>query len=191
MFEYKKEYPKQSIVEDLMNIPEQRMYFLVMYNISDIQKGIQAGHALQEYNLLYGDDLDFKGWAYLHKTFMVMNGGTCNVDGVNAYNDSFSFGSMEQHISDLMGFGVKCAPFYEPDLNNSMSAIAFLVNESAWNQEKYPNLKTMKDYQNAGIDYNLQGVDLREAIIKYYMETYSLNLQDAFLKYYVATLRFA
>ena len=35
-----------------MNVTEleYRMYFLVPYNLSPIQQGIQAGHALQEYN---------------------------------------------------------------------------------------------------------------------------------------------
>ena len=31
---------------------EWRMYGIVPYNISDIQKGIQFGHAVQEYNNL-------------------------------------------------------------------------------------------------------------------------------------------
>ena len=38
-----------------MNKPEElewRMYGIVPYNISDIQKGIQFGHAVQEYNNL-------------------------------------------------------------------------------------------------------------------------------------------
>ncbi len=33
---------------------EQRMYFFVPYNISEIQKGIQAGHAALQYANLCG-----------------------------------------------------------------------------------------------------------------------------------------
>lgn len=48
--------PERSI-EDMILRPETRMYFLVMYNLSPMQQGIQALHAAVEYGLTYGDNL--------------------------------------------------------------------------------------------------------------------------------------
>ena len=60
---------------------ELRMYFFVPYNISVIQQGIQAGHALGNYALRYGR-LDQKHivWDFLekHMTWIILNGGTTN-----------------------------------------------------------------------------------------------------------------
>ncbi len=61
-----------------MNNLEYRMYGIVPYNISEIQKGIQFGHAVVEYSLKHFKNEDFQEWAKKHKTFMVMNGGTTN-----------------------------------------------------------------------------------------------------------------
>ena len=60
---------------------EKRMYFLVPYNISDTQKGIQAGHAMGEYVLKYGrHNPDHVVWDFLEKwkTWIILNGSTTN-----------------------------------------------------------------------------------------------------------------
>ena len=92
------------------------MYFFVMYNLSGIQKGIQAGHAPVEYGLKYGKTKAYKDFAKYHKTFIVLDGG--------------GSGDMESRARELEYFGVNIACFHEPDLNNSISAIAFIVPES-------------------------------------------------------------
>jgi hypothetical protein len=109
---------------------EYRMYFLVMYNLSGIQKGIQSGHAITEYALKYFDNLDFQDWANDNKTFIVLDGGTSNT-GVN-------YGSMERNQQLLLLNNINHAIFREPDLNDATSAIAFLVDERAYDYKKYP-----------------------------------------------------
>jgi hypothetical protein len=96
-----------------------RMYFFVMYNLSGIQKGIQAGHAAIEYQLLHGKTKTYKNFARDHKTFILLDGGGSE-DMIKRYNE-------------LEGFDVKFAAFKEPDLNNSISAIAFIVPEYIYN----------------------------------------------------------
>lgn len=122
-----------------------RMYHLTMYNLSGIQKGIQSYHAGIEYLLKYPKDKLFMEWARNHKTVYILNGGTSN-EGVVDYIDKkikkthlLSKGSMELHEEQLKKIGIKYAKFNEPDLNWSLSGIAFLVDERVFDKKKYPD----------------------------------------------------
>jgi hypothetical protein len=87
-----------------------------MYNLSGIQKGIQAGHAALEYVLKYGNtDPDVHAFMRDHKTFILLNGGTSR--------------TMHDRVQELIDLDIPHASFNEPDLNDSISAIAFLVHE--------------------------------------------------------------
>lgn len=94
-----------------------RMYFFVMYNLSGIQKGIQAGHAALEYILKYGLDVDPRVLPFIrdHKTFIILDGGSSR--------------NMLDRMLELDELGLPYAEFREPDLNDSVSAIAFIVGE--------------------------------------------------------------
>lgn len=52
---------------------------------------------------------------------------------------------METHLTTLNELEVKVATFQEPDLNWSLSSIAFIVDERIFNKKKYPDCF---DYQN-------------------------------------------
>lgn len=120
---------------------KQRMYNLVLYSLSPIQQGIQSYHAGIEYALKYGDTEEYKQWAKKDKTIIILNGGTSNKEGHSVYDYSSltAFGTMETYYSTLFENHIPFACFYEPDLNNCTSAIAFLVNEKVWDKEKYPD----------------------------------------------------
>lgn len=111
-----------------------RMYHLVMYNISPIQQGIQAYHAGMEYAQKYWDNKDFRNWLKNDKTVILLNGGTSH----HIFESPLT-GTMEQHETSLEFKNIKCASFNEPDLNDSTSAIAFLVDERVWDKETYPD----------------------------------------------------
>lgn len=119
--------------------PKWRMYGLVPYNISDIQKGIQFGHAVVEYMQKFPIDLniysDTLQWARNDKTFIILNGGTTNDQKIN---DGIPHGTLNQHVDELMLRGIKHAIFREPDLQNAVTAVVFLVPEQVWDYEKYP-----------------------------------------------------
>ena len=127
---------------------ELRMYGFVPYNISEIQKGIQFGHTVVEYGLENHLDNDYLNWAKYNKTFIILNGGTSNhsVDRYReeAFNkgwreDETYIGSMETIKTTLEENGVKIATFYEPDLNDMLSGICFIVDERVFSR-KYLNL---------------------------------------------------
>lgn len=120
---------------------ELRMYGLVPYNISPIQQGIQHGHAVVEYGMKYFKDKDYQDWAKKYKTFIILSGGTTN-NGEQphkyALHNEPYFGSMQKAHLELMKNKIKIAVFYEPDMNDTLSAICFLVDERVFNKEKYP-----------------------------------------------------
>jgi hypothetical protein len=133
-----------------------RMYFLVPYNLSPIQQGIQCGHAALEYASRYSEDDDFKRFVKYDKTWIVLNGGVSNhyfhdmhSDGKPLHtgwhkvnfdeNDPMSIGSMEQHWNFLQENGIKSVHFIEPDANNMMTSICFLVPEQIFNKKDYPD----------------------------------------------------
>lgn len=127
-------------MENIENL-EIRMYFLVLYNISEIQKGIQAGHAALEYANVYGNTPMYKNFIDNHKTWIILNGGTSNEKGYSIYSDDFiGVGSMESYLKELMVSDIDISLFREPDLNNALSAICFLADERVFNKKTYPNL---------------------------------------------------
>lgn len=127
---------------------EYRMYSLVMYNISDKQKGIQGGHGKDEFERVYGRLKGYKQWLKTDKTVILLDGGTSNRTGKNHYNNKIQFGSMEQHLETLKKMGVKCMPFYEPDLNNSTAAVSFLVDSRVWDRTTYPEFEYSPETYN-------------------------------------------
>ena len=126
---------------------ELRMYGLTPYNISPIQQGIQFGHAVVEYGqkMKYlGEhnqslNIQYNDWADNWKTFIILNGGTSN-HSVNRYSDTEDFfGSMENNLKLLEDNGVEVGTFYEPDLNDMLSGIVFIVDERIFNKKDYPD----------------------------------------------------
>ena len=103
-----------------------KMYSLVMYNISDKQKGIQAYHASMRYARDNFNDVDFQHWIHQDETVVILSGGGSQ--------------DMILHCEELKTLGVKFAKFHEPDLNFSLSGISFLLDERVWNKDMYPDL---------------------------------------------------
>jgi len=121
---------------------ELRMYGIVPYNISPIQQAIQFGHAVVEYGQMAkrGEVSElYDDWADNWKTFIILNGGTSN-HSVNRYHDGEFSGTMEQNLERLNELGITNATFYEPDLNDMLSAVVFIVDERVFNKKKYPEL---------------------------------------------------
>lgn len=116
---------------------EYRMYGLVAYQLSGtIHAGIQFGHAVVEYGqLVIGIpkfDKIYSKFANKDKTFIILNGGTTN-------ENPERFGTLQQHSKTLRDNGVLIAEFREPDLNDTLTAIVFLVDERVFKRDLYPD----------------------------------------------------
>jgi hypothetical protein len=123
-----------------------RMYGLVPYNISPIQQGIQFGHAVVEYGMLYGNTEEYQRWAKHDKTFIILNGGTTSTNPISP-------GTLNQHASFLrMAVGEKrIGIFYEPDLGDQLTAVVFLVEDRVWDKENWPDYeKIVAEYSKSG-----------------------------------------
>jgi hypothetical protein len=113
-----------------------RMYGLVPYNLSPIQQGIQFGHAVVEYGQFVKGIPPFEGiydkFACKDKTFIILNGGTTN-------ENTERLGTLQQHAQTLKDNEILIAEFREPDLNDTLTAVVFLVDERVYNKELYPD----------------------------------------------------
>lgn len=181
-----------------------RMYGLVPYNISPIQQGIQFGHALQEYNNIMMSDKPndkqleaFDSWRKFGKTFIVLNGGTTNTRIVAGK----PFGSLNQHLETLNeDIGIITGDFYEPDLGEQLTAIAFIVPKQVYNKKDFLNFK---EYTlNTILDSSL-ALEINEAYdrcnfenqkLKEYYEEWTDYLggeQNVKLRYFLSQFKFA
>lgn len=118
---------------------ELRMYFFVPYNISPIQQGIQAGHALGRYCLGYGrHDPQHIIWDFLEQweTWIILNGGTTN-DERNF--ETIPVGTLNQIGDQLQENDIEFAYFHEPDLNRALTALSFICDERVFNRKDYPD----------------------------------------------------
>ena len=139
---------------------EYRMYGIVPYNISPIQAGIQFGHAVVEYQQntrgLNGIEDIYNKWASQDKTFIICNGGTTNENPEDKW-----YGSMQKRRDALSEAGILFAEFREPDMNNTLTAVVFLVDERVFNEELYPNYVNMPyPWEDKGRGYRPKEVEI-------------------------------
>ena len=116
---------------------EYRMYGLVAYQLSGtIHAGIQFGHAVVEYGQFVKGIPPFEAiydkYAQKDKTFIILNGGTTN-------EKPERLGTLQQHNKTLKDNGVVTAEFREPDLNDTLTAVVFLVDERVFKKDFYPD----------------------------------------------------
>jgi hypothetical protein len=127
---------------------EYRMYGLVAYQLcGTIHAGIQFGHAVVEYGQLARGiepiESIYNKYAQKDKTFIILNGGTTN-------ENPERFGTLQQHAKLLRENKVLTAEFREPDLNDTLTAIVFLVDERVFKRDVYPDFvtTTFPDYES-------------------------------------------
>lgn len=121
---------------------ELRMYFFVPYNISPIQQGIQAGHALGRYCLRYGrHDPNHIVWDFLEKfeTWIILNGGTTNDE---RDFEAIPAGSLNLIGDQLNDNDIEFSYFIEPDLNHALTALCIICDERVFNKKDYPDFVT-------------------------------------------------
>jgi len=170
---------------------EYRMYGLVAYQLSGtIHAGIQFGHAVVD----YGRTVDgipphqeiYKKWADNDKTFIILNGGTTN-------NNPESLGTLNKHMQIMRDNGVLLQDFYEPGLNNALTAICFLVDERVWNRELYEDFvpETLPWSRRKPSEKALSQLEEKNAKNYKHWEQKIGGPTNAFLRGYLKNLRLA
>lgn len=164
---------------------EQRMYFFVPYNISEIQKGIQSGHAALRYARMFSKEHP-EVWDFVdnHETWIILNGGTTNE---TRDFEGKPEGTMNQIADSLEDNDVQFSFFTEPDLNNSLTALCFLCDERVFNNKDYPDfvdyILDIKMYEEA------KKATPAENIVKLKIKS-NEELQEMFPEYYKEWVRF-
>ena len=100
---------------------EQRLYVLVLRTLSSMQKGIQALHAAVEFSNVFHGDLCYQRWSRQDKTVVVLDGGTSNATSQRK-------DTLDAYLRELTARNIPVAGFYETDLNNALTAVAFLAD---------------------------------------------------------------
>ena len=166
---------------------ELRMYFFVPYNISPMQQGIQAGHALGRYCLKFGrHDPNHIVWDFLEKweTWVILNGGTTNDE---RDFEMIPAGSLNLIGDQLQDNDIEFAFMIEPDLNHALTALSIIVDERVFNKAEYPNfvdyILDVKMYPEAREAAPAQNI----VMLKMQSEE---KLQEMFPEYYKEWVRF-
>lgn len=117
-----------------------RMYGFAPYQLIGIQKGIQMNHSSIEHVLTYKDDPIILQYAFEDKTITILDGGTTN-------SNPSKLGTMEQYYEKLTNyFGIKVTKFHEPDLNDAMLSMCFILPDNITQVKEYPiNLDRVKN----------------------------------------------
>lgn len=118
---------------------ELRMYFFTVSSLKGISQGIMCGHAALRYARLFGEK-DPQVWEFIdkHETWVILNGGTTNSE----YDfDGTPKGSLNQIADSLQENDIQFSYFIEPDLNNALSALCFIIDERVFNRKAYPEFQ--------------------------------------------------
>lgn len=125
---------------------QQRMYAMVLRQLTPMQKGIQALHSVVEYSEMMKQDnvseltkKAYEAWANRDKTMIVLDAGT-SADLVDV-------------IFKLKELGVPHTVFHEPDLYGCITSVCFVADERVWDTKRYP---TYEDYASFIFNLNNQ-----------------------------------
>jgi hypothetical protein len=124
-FKEKAYVPNDTIQED--NV---KLYVLInRKNLSLVQAGVQASHAIAEYGYQYANSLEYRTWVRDHKTLIFLEASEKEMLEVSEY--------FERH-------GMTFSKFFEPDLNNLLTAIAFQPLKSKDGKIIFGSFKLLK-----------------------------------------------
>jgi len=132
---------------------ELRKYMFVPYNISDKQKGIQAGHSSDLYGQKFKDDDMNIDFIKNHLTWIILDGGTTN-------NNSERLGTLNQIYNDILEYNsnnndkINVTTFYEPDLNDALTAVCFIADERVFNYDDYIDFRFFIGGDNMAFTYD-------------------------------------
>ncbi len=172
-----------------MNNRTYRMYGLVPYNISPIQQGIQFGHAVVEYGLEFGNTPAYQKWARTDKTFIILNGGTTNIEMP---------GTLNVHEYAIEAAEVQHANFFEPDLGDQLTAVVFLADDRVWDKKAWPDYKMTQDEEenynamkSRGGEPDMESFESYRIWFNKFDNSYKEAERIVFLRNLLSTLRLA
>lgn len=112
----------------------QRMYSMVLRQLTPMQKGIQSLHAVVDYSeMMKNEAIDedtknaYNDWANRDKTMIVLDAGTSQ--------------DLQDAITFLRNQKIIHKVFCEPDLYDMPTAVCFIADERVWDTKTYPSFE--------------------------------------------------
>lgn len=106
---------------------KQKMYGIVMRHLSGIQKGIQFGHAALVYQDKYKANMDEYKIKVDKLPFILLQAVTTD--------------ELKATAKTLKSLSVDVVAFHEPDIDDALTAIVFILDERVYDTDKYPVTK--------------------------------------------------
>lgn len=160
---------------------EKRMYGMCLYSLSPIQAGIQFLHSTIEYSNLYQKNKEYIDWAKNWKTVILLNGGTTI--------------TLSKYIDILKSENIKYSEFYEPDLNNAITSISFLLDSEVFDKKNEPMFLRKHFLKYDIVDFKLMLSEIRylDKIEKTEISTLIKNIgvKKLFLKFFTSKFNLA
>jgi predicted FMN-binding regulatory protein PaiB len=116
----------------MSDIRRYKMYGFVPRSLSDMQKGIQFGHAVVRYARSYSDTPEYKMWSEFDETFVVLDGGSTNMN-------PDKYGTLNKIVHTLRDNKLRHQTFYEENIGDQLTAVVMLVDDRVWDREKWPD----------------------------------------------------
>lgn len=99
---------------DVDVISEYRMYCIALKQLSTIQKGVQAAHAIVEYSLSYKDTEEYDVWSKRDKTIVILNGRDLK--------------DLTDILDTLKFYKIPYGCFTEESLGNIITCVCFITD---------------------------------------------------------------
>lgn len=150
----------------------QRMYCIVLRQLSTMQKGVQAAHSVAEYMRLFGHCSETDRWVCCDKTVIVLDGGTSP--------------EMANIVDEFVSRGIRHAVFEEPDLFGLFTSVSVLASELVWDRETWPDYSgpvMSFDTCPSSSDFGKRNTET--------LEGYGMTPQEIYLREFLAGLRLA
>ena len=130
----------------------QRMYSMVLRQLTPMQKGIQSLHAVVDYSeMMKNDAIDedtknaYDTWANHDKTMIVLDAGTSQ--------------DLQDAITFLRNQKIIHKVFCEPDLYDMPTAVCFIADERVWDTKQYPSYEQYVAIKKMEADKSLEVKD--------------------------------
>lgn len=154
---------------------ELRMYGLVNYQLTGIQKGIQFLHGVVEYGQKYKNTELYNKWANEYKTVILLDGGTTSDKLIEVDDVFIKHGSLNRHLDTIKEMDIPVAEFREPDLGDQLTAVVLIVSEDVF------NIPTNGEYMKKNGSYTLGSKSRAEVALECRQKEYgeeNVELKD-------------
>lgn len=108
-----------------------RMFALVAHNLPSLYKGVNIAKAMVNYIKNFGDTPEYEDWSKFDlDKISVLDGGFFNSKFDK--DSGLPYGDMDKYLLQLEEYHVNVGTYLDPNANNGLTAIVFIVPSSVY-----------------------------------------------------------